>query len=182
MEISNFKSANSKIKDIDNIKKYFKYVLKHQDKLKSVTFDTEINDWKPGELDDFQLDPEKIDRLYYINKEVTNEFFYFEQYYELIVRINYNDQPLYVDMWVVCNFCESPNPDDPFPNGRCIKFVSKNVILFMKMMFEMLDDYEEMYELLLNDGVEEKKLKQKVSNMAKEEVAAYNAAFNKYKY
>ena len=103
----------------------------------------ETNNWDFEELQSFKVDVNKIDRLYHLH--YVSSFLYDD--WEVIVRMQYNDEPLYVQIFGNCW------------DGVGHIFVSRDVDVFMKCVLRSTKykdsqyDYKAIYELLKEDGV-----------------------------
>ena len=140
-----FKSVDPAVIDTTTIKKYLREPLGHQYIFDHRTTPWERQQWDYDELQSFKIDVGKIDRLYHIRTTDINES---DREYELIARLQYKGQPLYVELNASCDFtgfdCQG---------GGAI-FVSRNASLFMRLVLTSGNKKDLIYESLAEDGIE----------------------------
>ena len=96
----NFKSLVPNITDVGLIKYYLlERVLCYQNNFKKITTPWELQEWNYNELQDFVINLEEVDRLYYIYR---NDYTFNGIYYEMIVRMHYNNNIIYVHLMAFC--------------------------------------------------------------------------------
>ena len=144
-EDSSFKSIDPRITCTDDIDDLIGYSLSYQHTFNKTTAPWEMKNWMEDELENFMIDHMKIDRVYYI--------YHFDddcsgQDFELIARMTYKSQPLYVQMNAGCDYTGFDCQGD----GSI--YVSRDADMFMKTV---LDDrkhsIDHIYELLMADGI-----------------------------
>ena len=146
-----FKSCYSNIQHANTILDYVEDALDSQDLFDKNTTPYEKNDFDFEELQSFKIDVDKIDRLYHINYE---PIYRFQTNYELIVRMQYDAKPLYVELFGNCCEIHGFRWD-----GVGHIFISRNADIFMKCVLR-IRKYESskynikaIYESLKNDGI-----------------------------
>ena len=140
-----FKSVDPAVIDTTTIEDYLWEPLDFQYMFDRRTTPWEIQQWDHDELQSFKIDVGKIDRLYHIHTTDINES---DREYELIARLQYKGQPLYVELNASCDFtgfdCQG---------GGAI-FVSRNASLFMRLVLTSGNKKDLIYESLAEDGIE----------------------------
>ena len=133
----NFKSVDENVHNIDTIKDIVGYAIDNQKYFEKTT--TPWDSWKGKNIQDFKIELEKIDRLYYIfGNELENE-------YNLVCRMQ---GEFYIQMIAYCcNF--SP----VYSDGSI--FVSRDANLFMKVVLPNNPHYNKtlIYESLRGPAV-----------------------------
>ena len=104
----------------------------------------EISHWDNDELMKFEIDPDKIDRLYYIYYSDHGES---EYHSHLIARVVYKNRPLYVELVANCGYTGF----DDGGTGRI--YISWNANVFMKTVLTDECPIDLIYDLLEADGV-----------------------------
>ena len=120
----NFKSLNPNINNFEILNHFLKYPLERRPIFTINTTPSEEKIWDKKELQSFKIIPEKIDRIYYINIEVTR--FSREIIYYLLARQDYKGCKLYIEM--ICVFKHFHRP------SQCRIFISFKRNLFMKLV------------------------------------------------
>ena len=100
----------------------------------------EMKEEDEDKLQSFKIDPEKIDRIYYIDKEIFEETKVNE--YNMLARID-NNPPLYIDFRVFGCCCRSFKCDNCEGNGNI--FIFSDVNVFMTICKKRLDEVNEEY-------------------------------------
>ena len=146
----NFKSFVEDVQDAETIYEWVGYAISFQEHFDKTTTPSELYDnFENDKLQNFKIDLEKIDRLYYINldKEDNYKNEFGDQTYHLIARMQYNDEsPIYVEIFA----------KDPYSHqivGHI--YVSRNVTAFMKHVLSEKIRYNNplIYEFLREDGI-----------------------------
>lgn len=99
----------------------------------------EVSLWEPGELQEFNIDLEKVDRLYHIHNNDDDIF-------ELVARVEYMDRYLFVELSGSCYFtcfeCRG--------GGQI--YVTYSGSLFTKIITTNMQQEELFYQSLAQDG------------------------------
>ena len=139
-----FKSCNPNVvQREDIICFYVEKFIKFQHTFDKNTIPCEMNSWDFEDLNSFKIDENKVDRLYHMYCETG--MFHIE--FEVIVRMQYNDKPLYAEMVGNCF------------TGVGHIFLSRDVDVFMKCVLRSSKfndsryNYKAIYELLKEDGI-----------------------------
>ena len=140
--LDNFKSAHPGVKNVDDVFKHVGDALeKHTTFSKKKTpYDKDLN------LDSFQIDLEKVDRVYHICHIMTTE----DEAFDLIVRQEWEGKLFYVEMRA------SRDPgDSDFADTFTYIFVSADPNLFINIVFESgHHDVGPIYKSFEEDGVQ----------------------------
>lgn len=171
----NFKSVdNLEIKNAYEIYTYLKRIRFYDFETKTTPWEKQR--WDSKALQQFKLNFSKIDRLYYLNRSERYDvytcrrgLFPFKTEYRMISRMEYEKEPLYVELWAVCSeYCEYG-----------FIFISRNVNSFMTCVLDKKIrkkenlDKDLVYELLQKDSIyvdreeEEKKIENNSNNKKK---------------
>ena len=149
----NFKSIDENVQTADAMDDEVGYAIRKQKKIIKFTTREEISRyWKNRKLQDFKIDLEKIDRLYYIYCD------YAENYFNLICRMQ---GEFYIEMEAKFYSCYGLCCLD-----RCAGtiFVSRDANLFMKCVLPYNSRYNKnlIYESLRGDDIyiKEEEIKQ----------------------
>ena len=142
-----FKSFNPNVKNAEEIDDYLHEALHYQHTFEKRTTPWEAQQWDYEELQRFNIDLEKIDRLYYIfyDSGVGGRNF------QMIARMEKDEeQPIYVEMVASCDYtgfdCQ----------GSGYIFISKNANLFMKLVLAEAEkdvDKSLIYDSLREDSI-----------------------------
>ena len=104
--------------------------------------------WNDEELENFNIDLEFIDRLYYINYVETVEEI---QYFEMIARMNYKEKKVYVELLAACTV------DFGFDcQGEGTIFISEDASIFMQLVLKKRNKKNLIYQSLREDGIQVK--------------------------
>ncbi|XP_069957189.1 uncharacterized protein [Cherax quadricarinatus] len=93
-----FKSLDDEVSTVSDIYNMVGYALQHQYMFKRRTSPLEMDLWEEGELQNFEVDLKKVDRLYHIYGRDC-----YGDNYELMVRMAYKDRPIFVEMMARCS-------------------------------------------------------------------------------
>ena len=155
----NFKSLIPKVQNFTDIEQIIYKPLLYQDGFSISTTPLEMRNWN-DKLPDQLITIKNIDRLYdigYIN--TIND----DHYFNLIARMEYKNNPLYVEMRA---------HDDNYESGGYI-YISKDANIFMNVVLSGIYDIKtknRIYESLREDGVyvkEEEEEEDKEKNIKK---------------
>ena len=149
-----FKSLNSEISDIKTLKEYIGEILKYQKyqtMFKKKILSMERNKWNYNELENFKINLENIDRLYYIshyNEDGITEL-------EVVCRMQYNNNDNNLPIYFILIFDYDTSE---FLSGKGYIYMTKSPKLFMTIIFPNLPIYNHqlnyrMYESLKEDGI-----------------------------
>nr|BDT62996.1 MAG: hypothetical protein [Trachysalambria curvirostris nimavirus] len=136
-----FKSICTDITSADDVSNKIGYALVHQ-----YMFDRRTSPWEMGHFEDlekFEIDLEKVDRLYFIHSynDVSGSEF------EILARMDYRDEKAYVHLIASCDFtgfdCQG---------GGCI-YVSLSANVFTKVMLDSRHNPDAIYQMLREDGI-----------------------------
>ena len=149
--MTDFKSCDPNVQHANTILDYVEDALDAQHSFRKNTTPCEINHWDYEDLQSFKVDVDKIDRLYHIFYHAE---YHWETDFELIVRMQYDKKPLYVEL--IGNCCEINGFNH---DGVGHIFVSRDVDIFMKCvlrnsLYERSKyNIKAIYELLKEDGI-----------------------------
>ena len=106
---TNFKSFVAGVTDTDGIHRMLHNALFHQHMFETRTTPWEAACWTKSDLKHVKIMARDIDRLYHIFHESEHDdpdpdAFVFGETFELVARMRYRGQPLYVDMKASCDF------------------------------------------------------------------------------
>ncbi|XP_047474776.1 uncharacterized protein LOC125029071 [Penaeus chinensis] len=139
----NFKSIIPSITSAEDISEFIGPALSYQYMFDRRTSPWEMEHFEDGELEKFEMDLEKVDRLYYIYAYDD----VFGSKYEILARLDYKGKSAYVNLVASCDFtgfeCQ----------GGGYIYISFNTNVFTKIM---LDDHHKrdlIYNSLASDGV-----------------------------
>ena len=165
----NFKTAIAKFSNADTIYKCIREPLLQQHMFIKATTPWEEKNWNKGELKDFEINLDDVDRLYYIDSHRDYGLLSDIGRYKVVVRIEYNGprncsyissgnhisdtgnrQPdiLYVELSARYDCLYHPN--GMFSRSSRI-FISRDARLFMSLVLGTPSD--SVYELLAEDGI-----------------------------
>ena len=138
----NFKSLDPLVKDAETMDEYLGAALLYQRQLEKKTTPWEAQQWDYDALQEFEINLEKVDRLYHIDYE---DIGCGRRCFEMIARMEYEDeQLLYVELQASCDFSEE---------GGFI-FISKDANIFMKLVLAENDiNRDPIYESLQEDSI-----------------------------
>lgn len=131
-----FKSLCRKVKNAADLHRLTYNVFGNQKWYKRQTTEEEESQWTYDALQSLEIDPEMIDRLYYIRYR-----------HEIIARIRYEGEPLYVNLY---SYCVN---DGLFCRGSHGIFVSRNAHLFLRMVSIPNRKRNLVHESLAEDGI-----------------------------
>lgn len=127
----------------EDIADYVGHALLYQHMFERKTSPWEMNQWDQDELQSFDVELDKVDRLYnidYFNDGVSGSSFY------LMVRMVYNEKHVFVELNASCDYtgfdCQ----------GGGDIFITINPNLFSKVITRPPDDMERLYQSLAEDG------------------------------
>ena len=135
---SNFKSIDSTINNGEMMHDYLNYALINQKMFIKKTTPWEMNKlFKLDELNSFNINLEKVDRLYYIYRNIKIKE------YSLIARVDYNNRHLYVELY-------AQQYTDIWEG---FIFISYDVHIFMKLVLLFFQNKNLIYQSLREDGI-----------------------------
>ena len=152
---SNFKSLNPFMKNAKDINDYLLDTFSHQYLFEKRTLPEEKELWEAEELNSFKINPEKIDRLYYIYRTHNGPHIW---YFNILLRLDYKGRQLYVEL--KSNYCVDYDYElhhlviDYYEPSNCFIFVSYNPILFMKLILSLEHNKDLIYQSLSEDGID----------------------------
>ena len=158
-----FKSLQPNIENAKTIYNYLSNIYKFQNIFHKKTTPCEKRYWKHRAIDNFKINVQNIDRLYYLKRYKIDRLYYLERYknnndsdsdndstnkiiiYKMIARLDHNKKPIYVEMTAYSCFC--------CRNGDI--FISSNVNLFMKLVLTQNRNINRhlIYNSLKRDGI-----------------------------
>lgn len=145
-----FNSLNPNVKTAEEIDEYLYEALNYQHTFEKRTTPWEAQQWDYEELQRFNIDLEKIDRLYYIF--YNNDGVSGGRDFKMIARMD-NDlekQPIYLEMFASCDYTGF----DCQGSGHI--FISKDANLFMKLVLSEAEndvDKSLIYDSLWKDSI-----------------------------
>lgn len=138
-----FKSLVEGVCSADLMLDYVGEALYHQDKFERKTSPWEIASWDQTQLHDFEIDLEKVDRLYHINH--TNDGVSGSTFH-LLVRMVYGESHVFVELSAGCDYtgfdCQ----------GGGDIFITKHPSLFCKVVSRPDSGLDGLYLSLSQDG------------------------------
>lgn len=141
----NFKTVVPSVNDAEGIDNCVGKALTYQFMFEKRTTPWEMKNWDYDELQKFVIIPEMIDRLYFIEEESNVG----GSIYNLIVRVDYNGEFLYVELSASCDFTGF----DCQGGGQI--FISKDANLFMMLTLPDKDCEKDLiYNFLAEDGIQ----------------------------
>lgn len=153
-----FKSLVPEVQDAETMEDCLFEALEYQE-----TFDKRTNPWENKEFDDilqnFEIDLEKVDRLYHI-QYISNPF---GREFSMIARMQYQDKPLYVELFAGCDFtgfeCQ----------GRGVIFISRDANIFMNLVLTEQEDLKKnlIYASLKEDGIDVEEKEEEYNNCSR---------------
>ncbi|XP_045586244.2 uncharacterized protein [Procambarus clarkii] len=135
------KSLIPGVATVDTMDAIVGHALSYQKMFERKTSPWEMELWREGELENFIVDLKKVDRLYHIyncDDDVTGSE------YELLVRMEHNDQHVFVELIAGCDFTGF----DCDGGGEI--YVSFNANLFFKTVGTRYDE-DLIYQSLIED-------------------------------
>ena len=162
----NFKTANPKISNVDAIYDYIGKAFSNQNRYIKTTTPWEEKHWNKRELQNFEINLDDIDRLYYIDYYSDYRMDYDLARYRLVVRIEYNGRGccsngsngtlnqnhqdhVYVEL--IAGYDNHYPPERKFTRAEHVIFVSRDASLFMSLVLRNPKD--PIYEFLAEDGI-----------------------------
>lgn len=147
---NDFKSLDPNVRDVETIQDIIGDALFYQKMYKKKILDNNDDDCEQlSLLEDFTINVRNIDRLYHIkySKDDDDKF-------ELIARLNYNNNKLYVEMTANCNNILDDSNFEYYVYGNIL--LSQNANLFMKFVLDQYDIKNKhlIYQSLREDGIE----------------------------
>ena len=140
-----FKSVDPRITCRKDIKYMIREALMFQRMFHKRTSPWEIKKWDYDKLKNFKIEPDNIDRLYYIHHEDNC----YGRNFHLVARAVYEKgPPLYVELDASCDFTGF----DCQGGGRI--YVSWDADIFMKTVLHERFPIDQIYDLLLADGAD----------------------------
>ncbi|XP_071550327.1 uncharacterized protein [Panulirus ornatus] len=139
----NFKSFVPGVTDAESIDETVGYALCYQYMFERKTSPWEMARWEDGELQQFRIEVQDVDRLYYINHfddGVSGSSF------AMLVRVVYKGAELFVELNANCDYTGF----DCQGGGEI--FLTLNANLFSKVLICNEYDMELLYEALARDG------------------------------
>ena len=155
-----FKSIVPKVTNLEDLEYGMSYVMDYQTMLDKSTTPWEQKHLWPGDtLQKFEIDLEKIDRVYHMVR-VDNS----DQEFELIARMSFaDDRPLYVYLRAYCLY-----PGFDF-NGWGSIYLSFDADIFMKTILTDSHNIDLIYESMIIDGIS-------VERRTKEDIAGKSSS------
>ena len=152
----NFKSLDENVQNADKMYDYIGYVIRNQQDLKKKVsvYDTVTTQYfNSNKLQDFKIDLEKIDRLYYINHEKaveTGDDDVGDDFFQLVARMQ---GEFYIEMNAI-KCCNNVGGNCQCGGGGFI-LVSRDVQYFVKQLLNGCSryDYTRIYDSLRKDGI-----------------------------
>ncbi|CAL4088240.1 unnamed protein product [Meganyctiphanes norvegica] len=138
-----FKSLVPTINNIDNIEELVGYALIYQYMFVKRTSPWEMQSWDYNELENFKVDLNKVDRLYYIEHfdDSVNS-----RTYEILVRMDYRGEHIFVRLSAGCDFTGFDCQGD----GEI--YITRNPNIFLKSIVDRHHNPSLIYQNLLEDG------------------------------
>ena len=137
-----FKTLMPHVTSAADLQKCMLPSLLHQSLFERRTTPFECNEWDYKELQEFEINTEIVDRIYYINASTG-------YCYQMITRMDYNFTPLYVEIVAIC-CCIGFRC-----HGAGFIFVSRDANLFMKLVLSPLLERTKarIYKSLAEDSI-----------------------------
>ena len=140
----NFKSVNPVVRDAETIADYLREPLHYQFMFDKRTTPWELQQWDYEVLQSFEINLEKVDRLYDVQYENDGVGI---RSFGLIARMEYEEQSLYVELIANCDYtgfdCQ----------GGGYIFISKDANLFFKLVLRENLNKNLIYESLKSDSI-----------------------------
>jgi len=143
-----FKSVYSEITtNADMMDDYMSYALAYQYMFDRRTTPCEKSLWEDKELDNFNIDLEKIDRLYYIYY-AEEEMGWYGEKFRMTARMDYKGRKVYFELVANCDYMGFDG----------IIFVCEDADLFMKIIITDKYQINLIYQSLREDGIQVEEL------------------------
>ena len=139
-----FRSLDPTVKDAETMDDYLGEALFYQHMFDKRTTPWEVQQWDYEALQKFEVNLEKVDRLYYIHYERKDG-----KDFQMIARMEYEDRSFYVELNAGCDYtgfeCQ----------GRGVIFISTDANMFMKLVLTEQEDFNKdaIYESLREDSI-----------------------------
>ena len=117
-----FKSIDPKVQDADTIDSLLEYAFSYENMFDRRTPPWESSQWADGELEQFQIELDQVDRLYYV-KHVNDED---GEEFEMVARMNYKGRHVFVELQASCSLTGFEG------QGGGFIFISNDADSFMK--------------------------------------------------
>ena len=140
-----FKSLDAEVQNADTMDDYVGEALSYSYMFEKRTTPWEAQHWDYDALQKFEIDVEKVDRLYYIYHTDHAG----GQDFKMIARMEYEEAPLYVELDAGCDYtgfeCQ----------GNGVIYVSRDANLFMKLVLSKEDSLNRnlIYKSLREDRI-----------------------------
>ena len=140
---SHFKSYVPGVTNADEISDRIGYALHYQYMFERKTSPWEMSQWDPSELRHFEIDLDRVDRLYHINSENEEK----DGQYFMLARMEYQDaRHVFVELDARC---DSSGFDC---QGDGSIYLTMNPNLFSRLMNWAYHKMERLYQCLAEDG------------------------------
>lgn len=140
----NFKSIIPSVTSAEDMSEFIGLALSYQYMFDRRTSPWEMEHFEDNELEKFEIDLEKVDRLYYIYAYDDEAF---GTKYEILARLDCQGKSAYVNLVASCDFtgfeCQ----------GGGYIYISFNANVFTKIMLNDHHKRDLIYNSLANDGV-----------------------------
>jgi len=143
----NFKSVYFEVKNADDMDDYVGNPLCHQSDFYRSTMPWEKTLWEDKELENFEIDLEFVDRLYYIYYATKNAGTKLEEAFQIVARMDYKGRKVYFELLAICTFWGF------MIAGGGLIFVSEDPNLFMKLIMTNKHPSDLIYQSLREDGI-----------------------------
>ena len=137
----NFKSIIPSVQNAEKMNDYLGEVLYYQYTFERGTTRWEMQQWDYDDLQAFEIDLERVDRLYHINFVDDCG----DRRFEMIGRMQCKEESFYVQLFARRGFhCK----------GGGYMFISRDANLFMKYLLKSKIEKDLIYKALADDGIE----------------------------
>ena len=145
-----FKSIIPSVQNAEKMNHHLGEVLYYQYTFERGTTPWEMYQWDYKDLLAFEIDLERVDRLYHIEVFKYEDPDRIKYLYEMIGRMQYKGEPLYIELNASCNStCFEYD-------GEGNIFISRDANLFMKHVLKSNNKKDLIYKSLADDGIEVK--------------------------
>ena len=144
---------------------YLFEALSYQSTFDRRTTPWEVQYWDYKDLRAFEIDLERVDRLYHISFfDVANG----DREFEMIGRMQYKGEPIYVELNAGCDFTGF----DCQGEGNIV--ISRDANFFMKHLLRSKREKDIIYKALADDGIEVEEEEQSEFDSAKKRLSKQN--------